>query len=102
MLLLFATDKLCDHPLFSVRFPDAGKMEQFAAMINAREPLMIGDVIGFLDGVSIPTECTSEENEQNAMFDSYTCDTTVNNVLAFGPDDKVFLSALNAIRQPFL
>lgn len=93
-MLLLATNKLCDHPLSSVRFPDAGKMEQFAAMINAREPL-VDDVIGFMDGVSIPTECTAEENEQNAMYDGYTCDTTVNNVLAYGPDGKVFLSALN-------
>ena len=93
-MLLLATDKLCDHPLSSVRFPDAGKMEQFAAIINACEPL-IDNVIGFMDGVSLPTECTSEENEQNAMYDGYTCDTIVNNVLAYGPDGKVFLSALN-------
>ena len=93
-MLLLATDKLCCHPLSSVRFPDAAKMEQFAAMVNAREPL-IDDVIGFMDGVSLPTQCTSEENEQNAMYDGYTCDTTVNNVLAYGPDGKVFLSALN-------
>ena len=93
-MLLLATDKLCDHPLSSVRFPDAEKMEQFAAMINAREPL-IDDVIGFMDGVSLPTECTSDQYEQNAMYDGYSCDTTVNNVLAYGPDGKVFLSALN-------
>ena len=84
-MLLFATDKLCNHPLSSVRFPDAGKMEQFAAMINARESL-IDDVIEFMDGVSIPTECTSEEYEQNAMYVGYTCDTT---------GSKVFPSALN-------
>ncbi len=56
-MLLLATDKLCDHPLSSVRIPDAGKMEQFVAMINGHEPL-IDDVIGFMDGVSLPTECT--------------------------------------------
>ena len=44
-MLLLATDKLCDHPLSSVQFPDAGKMEWFAAMINACEPLM-DNVIG--------------------------------------------------------
>ncbi len=93
-MLLLATDKLCDHPLSSFWFPDAGKMEQFAAMINACEPLL-DDVIVFMDGVSLPTECTSEENEHNAMYDGYTCNTTVNNVLAYGHDGKVFLSALN-------
>jgi hypothetical protein len=69
-------------------------MEEFAAIINAREPL-VDDVIGFMDGVSLPTKYTSEELEQNAMYDRYTCDTTVNNVLAYGPDGKVFLCALN-------
>ena len=59
------------------------------AMINAREPL-VDDVIGFMDGVSLPTECTSEELEQNAMYDGYTCDTAVNNVLAYGPDVRFF------------
>ena len=63
-------------------------------MINAREPL-IGDVKGFMDGVSLSTQCTSEENKQNAMYDGYTCDMTVNNVLAYGLDGKMFLSALN-------
>ncbi len=29
------------------------------------------------------------------MYCGYTCDTTVNNVLAYSPDGKVFLSALN-------
>jgi hypothetical protein len=57
-MLLLATDKLCYHPLSSICFPDAAKMEQFAAMINARETL-INDVIGFMDGVSLPTQCTS-------------------------------------------
>ena len=64
------------------------------AMINACERL-VDDVIGFMDGVSLPTKCTSEELEQNAMYDGYTCDTAVNNVLAYGPDGKVFLCALN-------
>ncbi len=47
-MLLLATDKLRYHPLSSVHFPDAAKMEQFAAMINAQEP-MIDDVSGFMD-----------------------------------------------------
>jgi hypothetical protein len=35
-------------------------MEEFAAMINACK-LLFDDVIEFMDGVSLPTECTSEE-----------------------------------------
>ena len=65
-------------------------MEQFAAMINAHEPL-VDDATGFIDGISLPTECTPEELEQNTMDDGCTCDTVVNYVLAYGPDGKVFL-----------
>ena len=54
------------------------------------------DVIGFMDGVSLPVECTDKQLEQNAMYCGYSCDTSmVNNVLAFGTDGKVFLCALN-------
>jgi hypothetical protein len=93
-MLLLATSKLCDHPLSWVRFPNVWKMEEFAAMINAHEQA-VDNVIGFMDGVSLPTECTSEELEQNAMYCSYTCNTTVNNVFAYSPDGKVFLCTLN-------
>jgi hypothetical protein len=93
-MFILTTNKLHDHLLSSVQFPNEGRMEQFAAMINAREPL-VDDVVGFMDGISLPTECTSEVLEQNAMYDGYTCDTAVNNVLAYGPDGKVFQCALN-------
>ncbi len=54
-----AAKKLRRHPLSWVNFPDKGKMSEFAAMVEAREPL-VGDVIGFMDGVSLPVECTDE------------------------------------------
>ena len=69
-------------------------MQQFADMINLREP-EVGDVIGFMDGLSLTTECTSERLTQNAYYSGYHCDTMVNNVLAFGADGKVFFCALN-------
>ncbi len=69
-------------------------MQQFADMINLGEP-EIGNVIGFMDGLSLTTECTSERLTQNAYYSGYHCDTMVNNVLAFGADGKVFFCALN-------
>jgi hypothetical protein len=56
-------------------------MEEFAAMINACKPA-VDNMIGFMVGFSLPTECTSEKSEQNAMYCGYTCDKTVNNVFA--------------------
>lgn len=69
-------------------------MQQFADMIKLREP-EVGNVIGFMDGLSLTTECTSERLTQNAYYSGYHCDTMVNNVLAFGADGKVFFCALN-------
>ncbi len=50
---------LADHPFAKVEFPDDVKMREFANMAKAREPLG-EDVIGFMDGVSFQTECTSK------------------------------------------
>eukprot|EP00804_Cyclotella_cryptica_P001714 CCRYP_009082-RA/>CCRYP_009082-RA protein AED:0.07 eAED:0.07 QI:0/-1/0/1/-1/1/1/0/232 len=69
-------------------------MELFALMVNSREAA-IDDVIGFMDGLALKTECTSERVIQNAFYSGYECDTTVNNVFTYGLDGKVFLAALN-------
>ena len=89
-MLRLAVDRLSDNPIAEVRFPNAEKMRQFAEMVQSREPL-VDDVIGFMDGVSIPAECTDERFEQNVFYCGYDCDTMVNNVFAYGPDGKVFL-----------
>jgi hypothetical protein len=73
------------HDSAKVSFPSPEKMQQFASMVNNREPA-ISDVIGFMDGVSFKSECTSERITQNAFYCGYDCDTTVNNVFAYGPD----------------
>jgi hypothetical protein len=58
-------------------------------MIQAREPLVDDDVIGFMDGCSFLTECTSKRVQQNAFHCGYNCNTMVNNVFSHGPDGKV-------------
>ena len=82
------------HPHARVKFPNGQKMQQFAAMVQAREP-SVPDVIGFMDGVSLTSECTDDRLTQNAYYCGYSCDTMVNNVLAYGPDGKVFFCAIN-------
>jgi hypothetical protein len=91
-----AAKKLCAHPLAWVKFPDKVEMSEFAAMIEAPEPL-VDNVVGFMDGMPLPVECTDKQMGQNTMYCGYSCDTMVNNVLAFGPDGKVFLCALNLL-----
>jgi hypothetical protein len=68
-------------------------MREYADMVQQREP-EVEDIIGFMDGVSFSSECTDERIEQNTFYCGYDCNITVNNVFAFGPDDKVFLLPL--------
>jgi hypothetical protein len=93
-MLGLAVHRLADNPIAEVRFPSAEKMHRFIGMVQSREPL-VDDVIGFMDGVSIPAECTGERCEQNAFYCGYDCDTMVNNVFAYGPDGKDFFAAVN-------
>ena len=78
----------------TLKFPDAEKMREYATMVQAREP-SVDDVIGFMDGVSLSSECTDERVEQNAFYCGYDSDTMVNNIFAYGPDGKVFFAAIN-------
>ena len=76
-----------------MKFPNKEKMEQFAQMIKLREPLA-DDVIGFMDGLSLTTECMDDRLTQNTYYCGYDCDAMVNNVLAFWADGKEFFCAL--------
>jgi hypothetical protein len=78
-----------EAPLAMVKFPDEEKMENFACLINQSKP-EVDDVISFMDGATLTSECTSEPIEQNAMHIDYHSDTMVNNIFAYGPNDKVF------------
>ena len=65
-------------------------------MVQLREPA-VDDIIGFMDGVSFPAECTDKQVKQNAFYCGYDCDTMVNNVFSYGPDGKgkEFFCAIN-------
>ncbi len=93
-MLKLVVRRLCYHPLVRIKFPSPEKMQLFAAMINNCEP-SIDDVIGFMDGLSLKTECSSERVTQNSFYSGYECDTTVNSVFTYGPDGKVFIAAIN-------
>jgi hypothetical protein len=57
----------------------------FFDMIRVWEPT-VNNVIGFMDGLGLTTECTDERITQNVYYCGYGCNTMVNNVLVFGLD----------------
>ncbi len=62
------------HPLARISFPNEQKMRVYADMIRMREAT-IDNVIGFMDGLGLATEMTSERIEQNAYYCGYDCVT---------------------------
>jgi hypothetical protein len=89
MILPMTVKRLRCHPLARVKFPNVEKMQLFLDMIRVQEPTA-PNVIGFMDGLGLMTECMVERVMQSAYYCGYNCNTTVTNVLAFGPDGKVF------------
>ena len=81
-MLKLVVRRLRYHSLARIKFPSPDKMQLFAWMINNRE-LSIDDVCGFMDGVSLKTECTLECVTQNAFYSGYKCETTVNSVFTY-------------------
>jgi len=78
-----------------VSFPTVEIMRIYADMIQDREPT-VDDVIGFLDGVSIPIQCSDYPEEQAMFYNGYHCDTMINNIFLFAPNGKITYSVFNA------
>ena len=94
MMLDLCIEKLGNHPDAHVRWPSEDQMKHFARLVTKREP-RVQRVIGFMDGLSLDSESTSDPTVQNSYYNNYTTDTCVNNVLIYGPDGKVFQCGLN-------
>jgi hypothetical protein len=87
-------NKLHNNEVARVRFPKPDECLRLAELVNNREPL-VHDVIGFVDGVKIPVECNSSEEEQAIDYNGYGQDTYCNNVFLFGSDGKIKWGAIN-------
>ena len=90
--------KLLNHPFAKVKLPSEEKMHELAALVHSHEPIA-NDVIGFMDRLSLHSECNSNTVEQNAMYSGYHSDTMVNNIFTNAADGKVFLCGLNFHRS---
>ena len=68
-------------------------MRNFAEMVQIRE--MVNNVIGFVDGLSVPVQCSDDILLQNAAYNGYSHVTSCNNVFAFSPYGKIIYCAFN-------
>jgi hypothetical protein len=93
-LMHLVVSKLKRNRRSRIKFPTDDEMHHFAALVSAREP-KVRNIIGFVDGVSIPVQCSDEEEAQNAAYNGYHHDTMCNNVFAFAPTGKVIFACIN-------
>ena len=69
-------------------------MAHLAELVNHREP-SVDNVIAFVDGLSIPIQCSDSIEDQAAFYNGYHHDTCINNVFAFAPTGKIIYSCIN-------
>ena len=55
--------KLKRHDAAKIKFPNEEEKIQFAQLVQNREPT-VDNIIGFVDGLAIPIQCFSDEDEQ--------------------------------------
>lgn len=79
--------KLKSHAAAKINFPDAETMAHYAHLVQQREPT-VNNIIGFVDGVSIPIQCSDDPYDQATYYNGYHHDTCINNVFAFSPTGK--------------
>lgn len=87
-------EKLMKRKESRVRWPTREEMEVWAAMVQLREP-SVETVIGFVDGLFLPCQCSDRAEDQFAFYSGKECTTGVNNVLAFSPFGKCFYALIN-------
>jgi hypothetical protein len=61
-IMVLVVKALRRHDDAKVSFPSLEEMRRYSEMIARREPL-VDDVIGFLDGVSLPVQCSDDPIE---------------------------------------
>lgn len=93
-MLVLLTRKLRRNAAARVIFPNAQELQQYAALVHNREPL-VNNVVGFVDGVALKVECGEDDIAQSLDFNGYYHDTTCNNVFAFTPTGKICHAAIN-------
>jgi hypothetical protein len=86
--------KLRNDVFAEVKFPSQERMAELAALVQRREPT-VANIIGFVDGLALPVQCSSDPEEQSLYYNGYHHDTTVNNVFLFLPDGKVGFACTN-------
>ena len=83
-MLSVVHDSLKKNPSARIKFPSYLELVSYANMVSQRTP-QVQNVVGFIDGVKFPIQCSSDIFEQSTYYNGHTKDTVVNNVVFFAP-----------------
>ena len=72
--------KPTDHETSKIAWPTSVQMEEWAGILNIREPTEQND-IGSCNGVAIAIKCNDFELEQSIAYYGHTVDTMCNDIL---------------------
>ena len=72
-------------PAARVEWPRGETFNQFTHHIVDRHDRLFG-AFGFIDGLKLPVEESSDQDIENAMYNGWLHDHYISNILAFAPD----------------
>ena len=77
-------------PAARIEWPHGETFNQFTHHIVERHNRLFG-AFGFIDGLKLPVEESSDQDIENAMYNGWLHDHYISNILAFGPDGAYFI-----------
>ncbi|KAG8793004.1 hypothetical protein FRC12_004211 [Ceratobasidium sp. 428] len=82
-------------PESQITWPSEDEMTYFAELIQRRHPTIEG-AFGFIDGLSLPVETSSDPREQEMMYNGWLHSHRIGNIFVFAPDGRIIACKLNA------
>ena len=77
-------------PAAHIEWPRGETFNHFTNHIVERHSLLFG-AFGFIDGLKLPVEESSDQDIENAMYNGWLHDHYISNILVFGPDGVHFV-----------
>jgi hypothetical protein len=93
-LIFLVPQKLRNYAKCKVEWPTAEKMAQLSLLVSRRMPGLT-NIFGFVDGLSVPCETSTDQFEQNAYYNGWKAGTFVNNIFVFSSEGKIVFASFN-------
>jgi len=93
-LIVLVPRKLRRNAKCRVEWPSTDKMAQLSRLVSRRMPGLT-NIFGFVDGLSVPCQTSTDQFEQNAYYNGWKAGTFVSNIFVFSTEGKIVFASLN-------